>query len=117
MSTPSLKKITTSYVVPLILLVLIVGGIAWVTQNHRRWWVPKSHSGQAVTLAFKHPVALLHPRPTSKKEGPKWEDQPDNFKEIEVGSHAYYDFPFSNAADSEVEVRLIRPPGKPSCDC
>src|SRR6202023_694684 len=96
------------YILPVILLILIIGGIAWVTQYHSRWWAtPRILSG-------KTDMALSFERAPEGRAIAMWDKEPqNNFKEFEQEAPGHYDFRFRNSFDQAIEVGLK----KTRCDC
>lgn len=113
---PSVKKPRLPRIVlPLILLVLVVGGIAYVAQNLPSWRkapqqgkVGKGPGGAAALLTF----------PATRDEDGRivaiWDAaDPTYAVEIEQGSKGHYEFLCLNASEHPVEIGVV----KLNCDC
>jgi hypothetical protein len=95
-------------VLPIVLFVAIIAGIAWITQN-----LP-NRSNQIVkpNLSPKKPAELDFLVKSAVWESPDPE-KPYTFKEFEPYVEGHYDFPFRNPSDRAVKLTFVRT----SCDC
>lgn len=104
------------YAVSLVLLVLIIGGIAWVTQYLPRWTKTKpaspapGASNANKLLKFERDVAQWS---NVKRDSEAPEKESYRHRDYEPGQKGYYDFPFRNISGDEVEVVFYMS----SCDC
>lgn len=109
---PSKKSGIARYLVPLVLLVAVIGGIAWVAQHLDNWRRERksnpNHQPQAgrSPLEFARRVAQWGPKPVPGEE--KFEA-----REYEPGQKGHYDFPFTNTSKEDVEIVQFAS----SCDC
>jgi hypothetical protein len=96
------RKLTNNFWVPVILFVLIVGGLAWFVQYLPSWRKrPSTRPPGEQQLVFKRPIAL-------------WDvNDPGYAKEVERGEPCHYDYAFDNAMAATVELGLFQT----SCDC
>ncbi len=100
------KSLLTRVVLPLCLFLVVIGGIAWVTQNMPSWRkpaanVPRAGNSNEPLLRFPFEYAV-------------WDkENPGYAAEYERGVEGHYDFPFENLRDESVEIGLH----KPGCDC
>lgn len=103
------------WALPLILLVLVVGGIAWLVQNIPNWRTktvtPTPANDDKPLLVFASKIAIWESPP--EKAGKDDKEQAYVYKEFENGAKGHYDFFFRNVSSGEVEVGLI----STSCDC
>ena len=114
--------------VPLLLLVLIIGGIAWLVQNMPTWRSGKKETasapkGQQPILDFLHYTGMaLWEIPEEAKgdkgkseaaKDDKQEPPPPYQREFEQGAEGHYFFPFKVNADQAAQMGL----GFKSCDC
>lgn len=114
--TPRSKNKTLRYVFALVLLMLIVGGIAWViqylpgreTKPHLNGPLPEKK-----LLVFERNVARWAEAglPSSKEPGLDQENFP--YKDVEIGTRGHYDFLFKNISGAEVEIIFFAS----TCDC
>jgi hypothetical protein len=108
------RSVFTRIVLPLIAFAVIVGGLAWLTQNLR------------TVRPIKHPGSVAGPDDSLLKFDELkavWEtDKPDYArdtpdyayaKEWELGTEGYYDFPFTNPTPAPVRLGLL----DVSCGC
>ena len=123
------QKSVTRFILPLLLLVLVVGGLAWVAQNLPRWRetkVPPPPNGNVADKPqlsfFTPPIALWEkakePKPEPAKNDKAAKKKPDEeqqygFKEFEPQMQGHYDFLFKNTSGVDVEIGLKQT----SCDC
>jgi hypothetical protein len=113
-SKPAGKSNFSRYVIPLVALVVIVGGIAWVAQYLPSWnkkgEVPPPPPKNLVDFRFR--VALWQKKRDDFK--PK-EGEPalELVRDVEIGSHGHYDFPFKNTSGKDLEVISFIS----TCDC
>lgn len=110
------RSVFTTYVLPVMLFVIVIGGVAWLSQNlsgtSKRPSVPNP-----TPTANNGPGALVFDRNKAEWEesrlNEKGEPLDPYVKEWEKGETGYYDFPFRNTTDQVVELGFSRP----SCDC
>jgi hypothetical protein len=108
------------YAVSLMLLVGIIGGIAWVAQYLPTWNVPKKDvplpAPEKGGLAFARAIAQWYPpKAGEKKSG---EDAPSAadqfpFKDFEQGTTGHYDFLFKNVSETDIDIVFYTS----DCDC
>jgi len=119
LTSPSIRRgSVVRYALSLILLVAIIGGIAWVAQYLPTMVKPKEvvqTPDVKPSLEFVRYVAQWYPPKVSeKKEGeatPPTDKYPQ--KDFEQGTNGFYDFLFKNTAESEVEIVFYTT----DCDC
>lgn len=97
-STPRQGSLGKGYTLPLILLLLIIGGLAFYSQFWTNTRAPsggKKEEQGALVCRFTTPQAV-------------WGDpaRGKNWNEIEKGNHGHYDFPFENPSDQKGELTL-----------
>lgn len=101
---PSRKPRPTRWLVPLVVLLVIIGGIAWLVQNMptrgQRNSAPPVGSGELL-------------RPGINKEPTEKDDPTVHIPEFEKGEEGKRLYPFQNATSESVELFLY----KTSCDC
>src|SRR6185295_9512303 len=86
------------WALPVGLFVVIVGAIAWVSQN-----LPKGAIQRPDDAPAPDPDAAKHLRFLRTKA--LWdENDPNYFKECETGAPGYYDFPFLNESQAPVNL-------------
>src|SRR4051794_35454062 len=105
------------FILPLVLLVLIVGGLAWLAQNLPRWRDPgkppdpnPQPTGKPLLTFFTPQVARWEkpkePRaePAKDAKAKKKDDEPViyGYKEFEPQMTGHYDFLFKNTADTDI---------------
>ena len=98
------------WVLPAALFVVIIGAVAWVSQN-----LPKSGGGTP-TDNIKKPVANASAPPALQflRNKAFWDADDKNYvMESEKGIEGYYDFPFLNLNDQSVTLGFLQT----SCDC
>jgi hypothetical protein len=115
--TPVAKKKGTlsRYVLPIGLFVLVVGGIAWLTQYLPSWRAPASavvDPDKRSGLAGKQVIQVVGSNVAV------WERDADGnntgyVREYERGVEGHYDFPFKNILGAAAELGLVQV----SCDC
>lgn len=105
------KGFFSRFVLPLILLMLIVGGIAWVAQ-----YLPNTRTIEKKTSSAVRDKPLI----AFERQLASWETDAagdmiasKNFKEFEPGMKGYYDFPFRSDSDEDAEIVLE----STGCDC
>ena len=109
---PRRKSAVLRYIVSLVLLVVIIGGIAWVGQYLPSWKKapPLNQQTEGKTLLqFTRVVAQWGPKPDLE---PGVEEKP-TLKEVETGNNGHYDFPFKNVSKEDVEIVFY----SSSCNC
>ncbi len=96
----------TRWIVSAVALVVVVGGVTWVSQN--------------LTSADRRPQPVPVPIPDKQADlrflftKSVWDiDDPTYLKELESGVEGHYDFPFLNPGSDPVTLGF----GKTSCDC
>ncbi len=106
-----------SYVFPIALLMVVIGGVAWVAQN-----LPKWRSQPARIEAPPKATKLLEfTRVIAQWENPvqpppatgELKDAGFNAKDVETGTTGHYDFFFRNSSDVDVELVYYTS----ACDC
>jgi len=102
MDAPAPKS-SNRYLFALALLILIIGGLAWLTQQMPNWRtrIPKPGPEAAKEKA---PVVCRFPV-TRAVWHPEWKNYA---REYEKGQHGHYDFPFENPSDQEGEIGLFQ---------
>lgn len=114
-TTPGRPKSATRFVVPLVLLLAIIGGIAWVVQNMPSW---RGKTAPPKNVNVEALLRITH----LNKEGTYygvWEREPGAkqtmpySREFERGADGRYYFHCENALDEPVELSLTFK----SCDC
>lgn len=96
-------------VLPIVLFVLIVGGIAWLSQYMPNWRSRTKTVDMAVPIVpAKELLAFLEKHSVWDPEDPKYV-----LAEVERNSQGHYDYPFENVSGQPVEFGLERT----SCDC
>ncbi len=100
------------YAVSLALIVVVIGGIAWVAQFLPRWTqtrtvTPRGNTGAKTLLEFARTMAQWSEKP------PEPDSKEVAWREVEPGQKGYYDFPFKNIAGEAVEINYYTS----SCDC
>jgi hypothetical protein len=108
MATEASSKSLTRWILPIALFVLIIGGVAWLSQNLPRGpaaAIPKSPPGpdpvESPALKFLLTRAV-------------WDAADPNYvKESETGVEGYYDFPFINPEAMPIALGFA----KSLCDC
>lgn len=110
---PTAKSSASRYVVSLIVLLVIVGGIAWLVQ-----YLPSSD--KKPTPSAPRPIKKLldFPETLARWRDPSKQDSPDAIKEVaykecEFNSKGHYDFLFKNAFDEDIEIVFFWK----DCDC
>jgi hypothetical protein len=105
---PAGRGIFTSYVLPVVLFVVIVGVTAWVVQNMPKWRTPNAATtpDNNSLVEGKGPIEFVSTKAV-------WEKDSDYVREFERGVPGHYDFLFKNVAPTEAELGLFAP----SCDC
>jgi len=99
---PVQRKFANQLFVPVVLFVLIVGGLAWLVQYVPSWRKkPAARVSAEKQLVFPETRALWDP------------GDPEYAMEFERGQPGHYDFPFQSAAAMTVELGL----SSTSCDC
>ncbi len=123
-TSPPRRGSMARYALLLAALVLVIGGIAWVAQNLPRTTrkgrdKDDSPSPSSHLLEFSRVVAQWDAHKSEEKKGaevkkdtptPKDKTLP---KEVEFGTRGYYDFPFKNISQQDVEVLHYAS----TCDC
>ena len=114
-SSPPRTRGFLGYGIALALLVLIVGGIAWLAQGLPR--------GKNVTPPIKNPVAanvklvefplVIAEWGKQKKDPAALEKEAPEVRAYEPGKKGHYDFLFKNTAGQDIEVVFFTS----SCDC
>lgn len=95
------------WALPIGLFVVIVGAIAWISQNLPKGLTKKVDAPVVQPNAPTAPLRFLANRAI-------WDDtDPDYVKEFETGSDGFYDFPFINPGTTPVTLGF----GQSSCDC
>jgi hypothetical protein len=112
---PKPRSSTGKYVVSVTLLVLVVGGIAWIAQYLPAWrsqdiLPPPPPTTKLIT--FPREIASWHAE-TKSKEKTNPTEPTDQFTYIEPGTKGHYDFLFQNP--SEVDAELVY--CATGCDC
>jgi hypothetical protein len=123
---PARAKSPLRYAVPLILFVLIIGGLAWLLQNMPAWRarppVAAPQKGPEVVVQFTHQVGenfimAMWEVPSEKmlkQKGDKETKPPPVYeREMEPGSEGRYLFPFQNVTQQAAELGMAAK----SCDC
>src|SRR5205823_2967979 len=107
------KGYFSRYVLPLVLLILVVGAVAWISQN-----LPTTMPKQGPVIEpERHTKTLEFVRIVSNwdtESGQGGSHASMDFKEFEPGTKGHYDFPFKNVFDGDVELWLESAAG---CDC
>src|SRR5262245_33241835 len=99
--SPPKKGGIVRYLVPLALLVIVIGGVAWVAQHLDKCGSPRSHNTTQTRtkapLEFTANIAQWGQKldPIDTKIEPK---------DVEPNQKGHYDFPFKNNTSDEVEV-------------
>jgi len=103
------------WAVPLVLFVIIIGGIAWLAQNMANWRDKEPRAVAAVTAdLFQFPIFYSHWEKPPEKPIDKDPDFPVVYvREYERGEEGKYWYPFQNLTDHAVTLGL----GFTSCDC
>src|ERR1043165_3671335 len=100
-----------SYLIPIVALVAVVGGVAWLVQYLPRTKDspddPKPETEKKL-LEFTRTVAEWEKRDDTKLN-PGWE----RWKYVEKGDRGHYDFLFKNTNKFEVELAAYHV----NCDC
>lgn len=107
-----------SYVLPIALLMVVIGGVAWVAQNLPKWRTAEARPTPAPRkssnlLEFTRVVAQWEnpakpPAPTGVLEETNY-----SAKEVETGTNGHYDFFFKNVSGADVELLHYAS----ACDC
>jgi hypothetical protein len=128
MSTPTGSKppsknpaprsvLTAAFVSTLVLVVLMVGFMAWVIQylpsRGKNVSVPPPPPQGKILLAFERPDALWRNKPAVQKKDAGPDDMEDPFKYVENGTSGHYDFPFKNKSEQKIEILSF----VTTCDC
>jgi hypothetical protein len=95
---------------PLVIFLAVVGGLAWFTQYLPNWRERKVEGTDdgAKKEEVKGPGLVF------VRNRAIWDvKEPDYVKEIEKGKDGFYDFPIINPSDNEVELGIFQV----SCDC
>lgn len=109
MSVPAKDSLMPRWLIPGLLFVAIVGGLAWFTQQLPNWrarrgtTTPPPDAKKAPTLVCR----FFYNQPVWDKEVPAY------ILEYERGEKGHCDFAFENPADLAGEMGLLRS----SCDC
>lgn len=122
-TAPPKSKSPMRWVVPLVLFVVIIGGIAWLVQYMPSWRSAKKENGGAAKgpealLAFLHPhfkgvYMALWERLPLPKDNEKPPDKPPYAREFEKGAEGRYCFPLLVHPQQDVRIGLR----EKSCDC
>jgi hypothetical protein len=116
-SKPPSKKNLTRSALTLVVLVVIVGGIAWVVQylpsRGRPVQPAKDPSTGKKVLAFERPVAVWRKKPATSNAVPAEGLENDPYKDVETGTSGHYDFLFKNLSGTEIEILFF----VSTCDC
>jgi hypothetical protein len=115
-SKPS-KTNTLRYVVAVALLVLIVGGVAWVVQylpGRQKRVDIKVPLPEKKLLTFERPIAQWGEKGLiASKDGSPNLTEAFPVKDVELGTQGHYDFLFKNTSGHEVEIIFFAS----TCDC
>src|SRR5262245_51337361 len=109
-ASPPKKGGIVRYLFPLALLVIVIGGVAWIAQHLDKWGSARPHNPQQVStkapLEFAAKIAQWGPKhdPTDTKVEPR---------DVEPNQKGHFDFPFKNNTSDEVEIIAFGS----SCDC
>jgi hypothetical protein len=109
-SKPS-KSALSRYIIPLIALVAIVGGLAWVAQYLPSWNKSKDDllpGPNKDLVEFRFRQARWEKKPDDKTAEPA-----DPSRDVESGSKGHYDFPFKNVLGQDLEIVGF----VSTCDC
>ena len=116
------KSSLLKWIVPIVLFVVIVGVLAWLTQNLPKGGDTKKKGPNPtppVNSQVREPDLRFLYKPVDRKPGRPdagvgvWDDDPFYAKESEQGQDGHYDFPFHNPHDYPVTIGFARA----SCDC
>src|SRR5262245_33786267 len=113
---PVRTKSPTRFVIPLVLLLVIIGGIAWVVQNMPTWRQGKAPSPKNINVEALLRITHMNKEGTYYgfwERDPKPGQKVPYAREFERGADGRYYFHCENAIDEPVEVGM---PYK-SCDC
>lgn len=101
-------QVFSRVVVPLVLFVIVVGGVAWLVQNLDNWGA-KNTNQQALTQ-LQNLVKFSY----EKAVWPAWKPEiTDYLAEFEPGTEGHFDFPVENIAGQDLEAGLDHS----SCTC
>ncbi|MSQ96070.1 MAG: hypothetical protein EXR98_16155 [Gemmataceae bacterium] len=110
---PPTRSSASRYVVSLLVLVLIVGAIAWLVQYLPNWekkkHVPENKGAGENLLDIPRNIAW---RKATKLEGPDQAPQL-TYQECEFNSKGHYDFLFKNVSGEDLEIVFFWT----DCDC
>ncbi len=98
---------TFRYVLPAVLFVLVVAGIAWVTQFMPNWRATKSTVSAPAANSAKSVIKFPVTRAIWDK------DDEEYALEQEKGTEGHFDFPFENSSAGPGQIGLLTR----SCDC
>lgn len=102
------------YVLPVVLFVGIIGGIAWLTQYMPSWRTPDTSPGSAVKKDTSPAQDVLKFTRTRAVWDFDEQGQDTGYvREYERGVEGHYDFPFRNVLGKPAEIGLLAV----SCDC
>src|SRR6516162_3438505 len=128
MSTPTGSKppskdaaprsvLTVAFMSTVVLVVLMVGFIAWVIQylpsRGKNVSLPAPSPLAKKLLVFERPEALWRKKPAVQKKDAGPDDMEDPFKYVENGTSGHYDFPFKNKSEQKIEILSF----VTTCDC
>ena len=109
-----------SYVIPIVALVLVVGGLAWVAQylpNTKKGVVrPDPPPADKKLVSFTLTTAeweKRQPAPDKETKEPKEQPASDPFRHVETGDKGHYDFFFKNLDEHNIEASYFAS----DCDC
>jgi hypothetical protein len=108
---PRKRSLGSRLLVPMILFVAVVGGIAWIVQYVPNWRkktdVKPLPAVEKPALLFTETMATWEPEDEKKPYDERYA------KEYERGAEGRYDYPFDNTLSEPAEVGLL----ETSCDC
>ncbi len=109
---PPTKRYASRYAVSVVVLLVIVGALAWLAQ-----YLPTVEKKSSPSSKASVKKLLDFPLYRAQWGKPRQQDSPDPaeivFKECEFNSKGYYDFLFKNVADEDVEILYYLK----DCDC
>jgi hypothetical protein len=114
---PAPRSSVLRYVLPLVLLVAVIGGVAWVAQylpsivKNRK--PPPPPEPMKVLLSFPRYIAQWSAEAVVESSDDPMKKESYTEREFEPNEEGHYDFPFKNVAGKDVEVTHYLS----TCDC
>lgn len=109
-AAPSSKTNFTRYLLPLALLVAVIGGLAWVTQQLPKWNSARQKTGETASRRAPLNFAVTTAIWASRLPEPGEKPEPKDYEPTQKG---HYDFPFKNDTKENAEIVFF----SSSCNC